>query len=130
MIDLDPRGEFQERRPQPAGGLKTITLDAKKEHTTQIGSELPANLENELKTFLRENIDLFAWTPADMPGIDPEFLCHKLMIDPKAKPISHQTLGRFFKQVTYTLDSHQNLHARSFIQTSNLHARFSSKSTC
>jgi hypothetical protein len=61
-------------------------LDDKKDHTVQISSELPENLESELVSFLRKNADLFAWTPANMPGIDPGFLCHKLMIDPKIKP--------------------------------------------
>jgi hypothetical protein len=51
--------------------LAQFAYNDKKDHTTQIGSELPANLENELVTFLRKNVDLFAWTPADMPGIDP-----------------------------------------------------------
>ena len=31
--------------------------------------------------FLRENIDVFAWQPYDMPGIDAEVMCHRIHID-------------------------------------------------
>nr|KYP52864.1 hypothetical protein KK1_025250 [Cajanus cajan] len=29
----------------------------------------------------------FAWHVKDMPGVDPDFMCHKLAIDPRAKPV-------------------------------------------
>nr|KYP40224.1 hypothetical protein KK1_038456 [Cajanus cajan] len=31
-------------------------------------------------SILTENVDLFAWSSAYMPGIDPNFICHKLAI--------------------------------------------------
>ena len=30
---------------------------------------------------------MFAWTPYEMPGIDPEVTCHKLNVDRSAKPV-------------------------------------------
>nr|KYP31642.1 Transposon Ty3-I Gag-Pol polyprotein [Cajanus cajan] len=33
---------------------------------------------------------MFAWTPSDMPGIDPNFMCHRLSICPTAKPIAQR----------------------------------------
>ncbi|MCI95101.1 hypothetical protein A2U01_0116399, partial [Trifolium medium] len=30
---------------------------------------------------LRENADLFAWSAAEMPGLDLEVACHQLTID-------------------------------------------------
>ena len=33
------------------------------------------------------NVDLFTWNPSDMPNINPDFMCHKLVILPQAKPI-------------------------------------------
>nr|KYP56520.1 Retrovirus-related Pol polyprotein from transposon opus [Cajanus cajan] len=39
---------------------------------------------------LIKNADLFAWSSADMPGIDPNFICHKLAIYKEAKPISQK----------------------------------------
>jgi len=32
------------------------------------------------KQFLSENTDVFAWSPTDMPGIDPEVIYHELSI--------------------------------------------------
>ena len=40
-----------------------------------------------ITTVLFKNIDLFAWSAADMPGIDPQIISHKLSICKEAKPI-------------------------------------------
>jgi hypothetical protein len=37
--------------------------------------------------FLRENRDIFAWKPSDMPGVPRELAEHRLHIDPNAKPV-------------------------------------------
>ena len=55
-----------------------------------------------LVEFLRENWDIFAWCPADMPGIPREFAEHipreftehKLLILPSARPVK-QTMHCF-----------------------------------
>nr|XP_025616244.1 uncharacterized protein LOC112708272 [Arachis hypogaea] len=43
-----------------------------------------------LTSFLQENANLFAWTSADMPGIDPSIITHKLALNPAARPISQK----------------------------------------
>jgi hypothetical protein len=40
--------------------------------------------------FLQENRDIFAWKPADMPGVPREFIEHKLHLGPQAKPIKQR----------------------------------------
>jgi hypothetical protein len=50
-----------------------------------------------LITFLRENLDVFAWQISDMPGIPREVIEHKLYIDPAFKPIKQ-------KEKRYTLE--------------------------
>ena len=47
-----------------------------------------------LVSFLRENADIFAWKPSDMPGVPRELAEHSLKVDPSAKPIK-QRLRRF-----------------------------------
>nr|KYP73029.1 Transposon Ty3-I Gag-Pol polyprotein [Cajanus cajan] len=37
-----------------------------------------------------KNKDLFAWTPSDMPGVDPEVMCHKLSVCTEARPIAQR----------------------------------------
>lgn len=51
---------------------------------------------------LRINVDLFAWKPEDMVGIDPEMAVHKLNIKPNAKPVK-QKMRNFRIQQSETL---------------------------
>ena len=37
-------------------------------------------------TFLKENIDVFAWNAYEAPGVDPSFICHHLNINPSVTP--------------------------------------------
>ena len=37
--------------------------------------------------FIRENRDIFAWKPFDMPGVPRELAEHTLNIDPMFKPV-------------------------------------------
>ena len=37
--------------------------------------------------FLREFVDCFAWTYAEMPGLDPKIAVHKLNISKDVKPV-------------------------------------------
>jgi len=32
-------------------------------------------------------MDAFAWSASDMAGIDPNFLCHHLTLDPQVRPV-------------------------------------------
>ena len=52
----------------------------------QVGSQLPPLEKAELVKFLEVNIDVFAWSIYDVPGIDPEFVCHQLNANPDATP--------------------------------------------
>ena len=36
--------------------------------------------------FLLQNVDVFAWSPYKVPGVDPEFIFHKLNVDPSSPP--------------------------------------------
>ena len=40
--------------------------------------------------FLIKNLDVFAWSPLDMPGIDPDVICHKLSIREGARPVKQK----------------------------------------
>jgi hypothetical protein len=39
-----------------------------------------------LFSFLRANRDIFAWKPADMPGVPRQLIEHSLNVDPKSTP--------------------------------------------
>ena len=36
--------------------------------------------------FLKMNIDLFAWSAFEAPGVDPNFICHHLNVNPSIIP--------------------------------------------
>ena len=40
-----------------------------------------------LVQFLKENVDVFAWSHEDMPGISTKVIQHRLNVDPEKKPI-------------------------------------------
>ena len=48
----------------------------------KVGSKLTEGLRRRLIDFLRSSSDCFAWSHADMPGIYPEIIMHKLQVDP------------------------------------------------
>ena len=52
----------------------------------QVGSKLPPQEREELIGFLRENMDVFAWDVYEAPGIDPNFICHHLNVNPSITP--------------------------------------------
>ena len=40
----------------------------------------------EMLLFLLQNVNVFAWNPYEVPGVDPEFIVHKLNVDPSFPP--------------------------------------------
>ena len=47
--------------------------------------------KTQFQKFLSEDLDAFAWSPTDMPGIDPSIIYHKLYIRPEAKPVKQKS---------------------------------------
>ena len=54
---------------------------------TKVGMRLDPVLKSKIMEFLKQNLDVFAWTHEDMPGIDNEAIEHKLNVDPTRKPV-------------------------------------------
>ena len=52
----------------------------------QVGSQLPQLEKEELVEFLKRNIDVFAWSAYEAPGVDPDFICHHLNVNPVMTP--------------------------------------------
>ena len=53
----------------------------------RIGSSLSPDERNRLIDMLRSNLDVFAWSYEDMPGLDSSIVQHHLPILPHARPI-------------------------------------------
>ena len=43
---------------------------------------MPHQEKEELIEFLRRNIDVFAWNAYEALGVDPEFICHHMKVNP------------------------------------------------
>ncbi|KAK8928988.1 hypothetical protein KSP39_PZI017133 [Platanthera zijinensis] len=53
----------------------------------KIGGALPPEGKVEIAACLQENADVFAWSAAEMPGIDADVACHRLNLDPATAPV-------------------------------------------
>ncbi|KAL0339302.1 UNVERIFIED_CONTAM: hypothetical protein Sangu_1452300 [Sesamum angustifolium] len=40
--------------------------------------------------FLRKNSDMFAWSPSNFKGVNPEVIVHRLNVDLQAKPVKQK----------------------------------------
>ncbi|XP_025685560.1 uncharacterized protein [Arachis hypogaea] len=89
LADLDARIE-DKPRPEPEGDLEKFRVGDGDEKFTFINRNLPHELKEPLMEMIRANADLFAWTPADMPGIDPQLMSHHLDVKPEAKPVAQR----------------------------------------
>jgi hypothetical protein len=89
-LDLDPREEFQDRRVSPIEELEKVQIGSEAHQTTNIGTSMKPEEREKVLATLKKNIDLFAWHPSDMPGIDETIITHKLSISPETKPVSQR----------------------------------------
>ena len=55
--------------------------------TTRIRTTLSPEMRSMLVQFLKENLDVFAWSHEDMLGISPKVIEHKLNVNLEKKPI-------------------------------------------
>lgn len=85
-MELDHRsGEEASTRIQPSTDVILLQLDESRlERVTYIISDLP---NRHPEAFLQSNSDVFTWSPADIPGVDPKIITHRLNIQPGIKPI-------------------------------------------
>jgi hypothetical protein len=77
------------QRAEPNEDLVEVAIDGP-DRVVRIGSQLSEGLKTELSEFLKKNLDVFAWSHEDMPGIDPAIISHRLNIDPAAKPVKQK----------------------------------------
>ena len=71
--------------------LEMVELaDGQATKTIRIGTTLSPGMRAKLIQFLKENLDVFAWSHEDMPGIPPEIIQHKLNVNPYKKPIQQR----------------------------------------
>ncbi|VFQ93701.1 unnamed protein product [Cuscuta campestris] len=76
---------------EPGDETEQIVLrEAFPERMVRIGRDLPGGLREEIISVLREYADIFAWSVADMPGIDRSVICHRLAVMEGSRPVKQK----------------------------------------
>ena len=65
----------RENRPEPTEGVVEWEIEGK---MFKLGQSLSGELQDQISEVIARHLDAFAWSAADMPDIDPDFLCHHL----------------------------------------------------
>jgi len=73
-----------EGRPKPVGEVQEKEIKGKK---FKLGSSLGQEMQGQIVEEIARHLNAFAWTSGDMPNIDPDFLCHRLTMREKVRPI-------------------------------------------
>ncbi|XP_020239807.1 uncharacterized protein LOC109818687, partial [Cajanus cajan] len=90
ITNLDPRAKSHDNRPSPIDELDDLQIGKLTSQCTKISQQLNPELRQQLVAEISKNSDLFAWSSADMPGIDPHLICHRLAIHKEAKPVAQR----------------------------------------
>nr|CAH67052.1 OSIGBa0127A14.4 [Oryza sativa] len=83
---MEQRADHLAAASKPEGGDERLGTSAPTTPRRRIVTcdEVP---EDALVSFLRANADIFAWRPADMPGVPREVIEHRLAVRPGARPV-------------------------------------------
>jgi len=85
--DLDPKvGRGVHLEPVE----ETSPLELPNGHSINLGTKLNSDEHAIITPVLVDNTDLFAWSAADLPGVDPLIASHKLSIYKEARYISQK----------------------------------------
>jgi len=53
----------------------------------KLGASLGRELQDQIVGVIAKHLDAFAWSSADMPGIDLDFVCHRFTMDSRVRPV-------------------------------------------
>ena len=82
---------IEEKEVNEMEAFETMVL-AEDETTksTRIGTTISPGMKTRLIQFLKENLDVFAWSHEDMSGISLEVIQHKLNVNLEKKPVQQR----------------------------------------
>jgi len=72
------------KRPEPTEDVLEREIGGK---MFTLGRSLCQESQDQIAEIIARHLDAFAWSASDMPGIDPDFLCHHLTMDPQIRPV-------------------------------------------
>ena len=105
---------------EPIEALEDISLDENNtKRYTRVGTDLEEKIKKDLVRFLKKNIDVFAWSHEDMPGINPSVITHRLNVSPSFKPMRQKKRVFAPERDNVIKDEVQKLIAAKFIREVN-----------
>ena len=108
---------IEEKTPEIVKKLETIELvEGSPAKTTQIGTNLSPKMKEGIINFLKDNLDVFAWSDKDMPGIRASLVQHRLNVDPEKKPVQQGRRVFAPKRNKAVMDEVNKLLAANFIR--------------
>ena len=75
---------MEDSRDQPDANVVERQIGGR---TFKLGCLLSQEEQDEVAEVISRHLDAFAWSASDMPGIDPDFLCHHLSMDATVRPV-------------------------------------------
>ena len=84
---LPDNGSIEEAKCED---LEKVVVGDDLEKFFQISSQLPPQEKEELIELLRKNV--FAWSVYEAPGVDLNFICHHLNVNPSVTPKKQPSL--------------------------------------
>ena len=82
---------IEEKEEDKVEALEIVELvEGETAKTTKIGTTLSYEMKTRLVQFLKENLDVFAWSHKDMPGISPRIIEQKLNVNLEKKPVQQK----------------------------------------
>ena len=77
---------IEEKEEEKVEALETVKLvEGEPMKTTRVGMTISTDMKKKLVQFIKENLDIFAWSHEDMPSISTEIIQHKLEMNPEKK---------------------------------------------
>ena len=73
-----------EKRPKLIGDVLEREIGGR---IFKLGKSLGQAAQDQIVEVIARHLDAFAWSVSDMPGIDIDFLCHRLTMDPQVRPV-------------------------------------------
>nr|AAU10741.1 putative polyprotein [Oryza sativa Japonica Group] len=112
---MEQRADHLAAASKPEGGNERLStsVPAAPRQRMITCDEVP---EDALVSFLRANADVFAWRPADMPGVPREVIEHRLAVRPGARPVRQKVRRQAPKRQAFIREEVARLLEAGFIR--------------
>ena len=108
---------IEEKSSEVVEALESIQLvDGEPTKITKVGTSLDPSTKEEIVKFLKENLDVFAWSHEDMPCISRDIIQHQLNVNPERKLVQQRWRVFALEWNRAIMDEVDKLLTANFIQ--------------